>query len=167
MSAAKSTRIRGATAGDAEAIAAIFNQGIEERVATFETRLKRPAEIGELVSSGALVLVAERDGAVAGFAKVAPYEQRSPYYAGVGEVTLYVDRGARRLGLGSELLNSIAGAGAERGLHKLVAKIFAGNEPSLELFDACGFRRVGVHHRHAALDGDWKDVVVVERPLGE
>ena len=164
MSDSKTTGIRPARAGDAGAIAAIYNQGIEERLATFETRQKGKAEIEELIAED-LVIVAERDSEVAGFAKVAPYEARSPYYAGIGEVTLYVERDARRLGLGRELLEGICAAAAERGQHKLVAKIFAGNEPSLELFDACGFRRVGVHQRHAALEGDWKDVVVVERAL--
>jgi L-amino acid N-acyltransferase YncA len=159
--------VRSAAPGDAEAIASIFNAGIEERSASFETRLKSPEQLGRLIASGALVLVAEQDARLAGFAKVVRYEERSQYYAGVGEVTVYVDSAARRAGVGRALLDGIAAAGAQRGLHKLVAKIFSSNEPSLALFGSCGFRRVGTHRRHATLDGEWKDVVVVERLLAD
>lgn len=54
-----------------------------------------------------------------------------------------------------------------RGLWKLVGRIFPENEASLALCRALGFREVGVHHRHGKLDGAWRDVVVVERLLGE
>ena len=157
--------MRPAEPNDFAAIAAIFNQGIEERVATFDTRVKGPEDIEALVERGDLVLVAERDGEVAGFAKIADYEVRSPFYSGVGEVTLYVERDSRGAGLGRVLLDAITAAGARQGRHKLLAKVFATNEPSLALFGACGFRRVGVHERHARLDGEWRDVVVVERLL--
>lgn len=165
VSAANPTPVRPAIAADAATIAAIYNQGIEQRVATFDTRLKRPEDIAALVERDDLVLVAEHEGEVAGFAKIAAYEARSPYYEGVGEVTLYVERGARRLGLGRALLGAIAEAGARQGRHKLVAKVFAANTPSLRLFEACGYRRVGLHERHARLDGEWRDVIVFERFL--
>jgi phosphinothricin acetyltransferase len=160
-----SATIRPAKGSDAAAIAAIHNQGIEERVATFETREKTPRAIRELVDEGVLVLVAELDGRVAGFAKVSPYEERSHYYAGVGEATVSVSREARRGGVGRALLEAIAVVAASTGRHKLVAKVFAGTEPSLALFERTGYRRVGTHERHAQLDGEWRDVVVVELHL--
>jgi phosphinothricin acetyltransferase len=158
--------VRPAQASDAEAIAAIHNQGISERVATFETNEKRAEDVRSLIEDGALVLVFERDGDVAGFAKVGPYDDGSHYYAGIGEATLYVERSSRRGGVGLALLQALCDAAEERGRHKLVAKVFASNEPSLALFERCGFRRVGVHERHASLDGEWKDVVMMERSLG-
>ena len=85
--------------------------------------------------------------------------------SGIGEATLYVDRGRRREGIGRELLEAVCKAAGGRHFHKLTAKVFAGNDPSLALFEACGFRRVGVHERHASLDGEWKDVVLLERSL--
>jgi phosphinothricin acetyltransferase len=54
-----------------------------------------------------------------------------------------------------------------RGFWKLVARIFPENEASLALCRALGFREVGVYRRHAKLDGEWRDVVVVELLLGE
>ncbi len=158
---------RAARVEDAETIARIFNDGIEERVATFETRPRSAHEIAELIEAGALVLVGEGDGEVLGFAKVGPYDDPSHYYSGVGEATLYVDRRARRTGVGAELLNALADEAERRGYWKLVGKIFASNQPSIALVGACGWREVGVHLRHSRLDGEWKDVLVVERLLGE
>jgi len=78
---------------------------------------------------------------------------------------VYVSREARRAGVGRALLDAIADEAASAGRHKLVAKVFASNEPSLALFEAAGYARVGTHQRHAQLDGEWRDVVVVERHL--
>jgi phosphinothricin acetyltransferase len=159
--------VRLARPGDAAEIAAIFNQGIEERMATFDTRAKTAEGVAELISSGALILVAEDGNRVVGFAKAGPYDDSSAYYRGINEATLYVDRGARRGGIGRALLEALVAAARERGLYKLTAKIFSSNQPSIALFRSCGFREVGVHHRHGVIDGDWKDVTVVERSLGE
>jgi phosphinothricin acetyltransferase len=55
----------------------------------------------------------------------------------------------------------------KRGLWKLVSRIFPENEASLALCRAVGFREVGTYRRHGKLDGQWRDVVVVERLLGD
>ncbi len=100
-----------------------------------------------------------------GFAKAAPYEDRSHYYDGVGEATVYVAREHRGAGAGAALLAALAEAARARDLHKLTAKVFAGNGASLKLFAGAGFRTVGTHLRHGQLDGEWLDVVVLERSL--
>ncbi|MGH2923924.1 MAG: GNAT family N-acetyltransferase [Solirubrobacterales bacterium] len=158
-------RVRPARPTDAEAIAAIHNQGIAERVATFETGETDPGRVAELIEHRILYLVHDGSGGVDGFAKVGSYEDRSRYYDGVGEATIFVERGARRGGVGRSLLDALAEAAAERGYHKLTAKVIADNEPSLRLFAASGFRTVGTHRRHGRIEGEWKDVVVLERPL--
>jgi L-amino acid N-acyltransferase YncA len=160
-------RVRPAEPGDAEAIASIFNQGIEERAATFETR-PQPADDWErrLDSGDELVLVAEETGRVVGWAAVGPYCDPHDHYSGIGEATLYVERDARRGGIGTALLEALAMAAERRGIYKLTGKIFTDNEPSMALVRACGFREVGAHLRHGRLDGAWKDVLVVERLLG-
>lgn len=158
--------IRPAGPTDAEAIARIYGQGISERVATFQTQAPTPDEIAAQIAGGALILVAEVGGHVVGWASVGPYDDLHDYYAGVGEATLYVDRGARRGGAGRTLLEALAAEAEDRRYHKLIGKIFSSNEPSIALVKSCGWRAVGVHRRHGSLDGGWKDVLVVERLLG-
>jgi phosphinothricin acetyltransferase len=148
-------------------MARIYNEGIAERIATFETRTQSPDELIELIEGGAIVLVAERDGEVVGFAKVRPYDDPSHYYSGVGEATLYVDRRARRSGAARALMEAVAREAERRGYHKLTGKIFTSNRPSIALVHSCGWREVGIHRRHGRLDGEWRDVLVVERLLGE
>ena len=100
-----------------------------------------------------------------GFAKMGAYEDRSHYYDGIGEATIFVEREARGQGAGRALLSALVEAARGRGLHKLTAKIFSRNAGSIGLFEACGFRVVGTHQRHGNLDGEWLDVVLVERSL--
>jgi L-amino acid N-acyltransferase YncA len=164
---AEETLIRAARAEDADAIARIHNQGIAERVATFQTQMRRGSEITAEIESGRLVLVAQRDGRVIGWASVGPYDDAHDYYSGVGEATLYVDPGARRGGSGRALLSALAEEAERRGFHKLVGKIFTSNEPSIAMVKSCGWREVGVHRRHGRLDGEWIDVLVVERQLDD
>ena len=165
LTAQGSGQIRAAGAADAEVIASIHNEGIEDRIATFETKLKDEAAVSDAMSEWLACVVCESGGDVAGFAKAAPYEDRSHYYDGVGEATVYVARDARGQGIGGPLLDALVDAARERGLHKLTAKVFADNEASLKLFERSGFRTVGTHVRHGQLDGEWLDVVLLERSL--
>jgi phosphinothricin acetyltransferase len=158
--------VREAATGDADAVAEIFNQGVEDRVATFETNPAGAEDMEAQITAGGVFLVAERDGVIVGFARVTPYSDPHPYYAGVGEATVYVERGARRSGAGRMLMEAVEVAAEEAGFYKLVGKIFTSNEPSIALLHACGWRDVGVHLRHGRLDGEWKDVLVVERLIG-
>jgi L-amino acid N-acyltransferase YncA len=160
--------IRPATPDDAESIAAIYNQGIEERQATFQTRLHDPGEL-ELKTEqrGGHLIVAERDGEVVGWAAWSGYDDPASYYSGIGECAVYVGRDARGQGLGKDLLDRLASEGTDLGIHKLIAKVFTTNRASIELFRRCGYREVGTHLRHGQLDGEWKDVLVLERSLSD
>jgi L-amino acid N-acyltransferase YncA len=153
-----------AVPGDAARIAEIFNQGVEDRVATFETREATMDDATRWISND-LVVVGERDDEIIGWAKAGAYSDRHPYYDGVREATLYVERGARRTGSGRRLLAALADAASDAGAHKLVGKIFTSNGPSIALVEGLGWRQVGVHERHGTLDGEWKDVLVVEKLL--
>jgi L-amino acid N-acyltransferase YncA len=158
--------VRPAGPTDAEAIARIYGQGVSERIATFQTRAPGRDEIATQIAAGGPMLVAEAGGRVVGWASLRGYDDPHDYYAGVGEATLYVERAARRGGAGRALLSGLASEGERRGYHKLIGKIFTSNEPSIALVRSCGWRAVGVHRRHGSLDGEWKDVLVVERLLG-
>ena len=161
-------KVRAAEARDAAAIAAIYNQGIEERQATFQTRFHGPDDFLERIHDERRpFLVAESDARVIGWAAAVGYSDRAAYYSGVGEAMLYVERSARRRGVGSRLLDELATAAERRGLYKLVGKIFTTNTASIALVRARGWHEVGTHRRHGSLDGEWRDVMVVERLLGE
>jgi len=160
---------RPAQVADGPVIAAIYNQGIEDRVATFETELRTPAEVAALLAERLPThpaVVVEGNGRVVGFAWTAPYSSR-PCYAGIGEFSVYVDRTARGMGAGRLALAELVSECERRGFWKLTSRIFPDNRASLRLCAAAGFKEVGVHQRHARLDGVWRDVVIVERLLGE
>lgn len=152
---------------DAAAIARIYNEGIEDGLATFETRPRDPAEIGGWLQEDVPVVVAEEDGAVVAWAAAHPYRPERDCYAGVGEFSVYVAREARSRGTGKATMTALAAECERRGYWKLLSRVFPENEPSLALCRSLGFREVGVYRRHGKLDGEWKDVVIVELLLGE
>ena len=160
--------IRAVTSADAPAIAAIHNQGIEDRQATFETRPRTPEEIAAQIEEARELpfLVAERDGAVAGWARLWSYSDRE-CYAGVGEASIYIERSARGAGVGRALLDALAETARQAGYWKLIGLLFPENAASVALFKAAGGRDVGVHRRHGQLDGRWRDVAVVELLLDQ
>ena len=157
--------IRAARQADAEAIAAIYNQGIAERRSTFETEPRTAADIERSLAESRFFLVADDGGRVLGWAGLAPYSARA-CYAGVGEASIYVDRAARGRGLGRALFSALIDQAAGRGFWKVVGLLFPENEASVALCRAAGCREVGVLRRHGRLDGEWRDVLFVERLLG-
>ena len=155
-------QIRPATPSDAAALAAVYNEGIDGGESTFETRPRTDADMrARLSDAGEIHLVAVVDGDVAGWAATSPYSTRD-VYAGVAEASVYVLRAARGRGVGTALAKALADEAARRGLHKLLGKLFVENEASRRLVARCGFREVGTHLRHGRLDGEWRDVLLVE-----
>jgi L-amino acid N-acyltransferase YncA len=158
-----------ATPADAPAIAAIYNEGIADRIATFETEPRTAEQIAEqLLEKGDRfpTIVAEQAGRVVAWAGAGAYRAR-PAYAGVAEHSVYVARSARGKGAGRAVLEALCRAYAERGFWKIVSRIFPENIASLALHERCGFRVVGVYQRHGTLEGEWRDCVIVERLLDE
>ena len=163
----KEIKTRLATASDAPAIAAIYNEGIADRIATFETEPRSAEQIVKQLSEKGdrfPTVVAERHGEIVAWAGAGPYRSR-PAYAGVAEHSVYVARSARGKGTGRVVLEALCRAYAERGFWKIVSRIFPQNTASLALHERCGFRVVGVYERHGKLDGEWRDCVIVERLL--
>jgi RimJ/RimL family protein N-acetyltransferase len=74
---------------------------------------------------------------------------------------------ARRRGVGTRLVEAVVEAARRQDIYKLVGKVFTTNAASMKLVERCGFRKVGVHRRHGRLDGEWRDVLLVERLLDE
>jgi L-amino acid N-acyltransferase YncA len=158
--------IRAARAADAQAIAEIYNEGIATRLATFETEPREASDVEAWLAAGERlpVLVAEEDDQVLGWARIVAYSDR-PVYAGVGEVSVYVAPPARGRGLGTALLEALQQQATELGYWKLLGKLFTANAASAGMVRRCGWREVGMHHKHSSLDGEWRDVLLVERVL--
>ena len=156
--------VRPALPEDAEAIARIYNQGIEDRVATFETRPRSAEDVLGWLDGIHPVVVVEAEGEIVAFASTSKYRPRE-CYAGIAEFSVYADRERRGHGAGRTAMVGLIEAAERAGFWKLVSRIFPENEPSLRLMRSLGFREVGRYERHARLDGVWRDVVIVEKLL--
>jgi phosphinothricin acetyltransferase len=156
--------VREARPADAARIAEIYNQGIEDRSATFETEFRSAADIAKWFEAGYPVSVAGEDERIQAYAAAFPYRPRA-CYDGVREFSIYVSREARGRGFGKASLDALIAEAEKRGWWKLLSRIFPENKASLALCAACGFREVGLYRKHARLDGEWRDVVIVEKLL--
>jgi L-amino acid N-acyltransferase YncA len=172
--------IRAAGAADAEAIALIHNHGIEDRQATLDTTLRTPAEtLGWLEGRGSRhpVFVAEVDAdisdgtrgqtapaAIVGWASLNRFNPR-PVYDPVADFSVYVHRAWRGRGVGRQLLGHLILAARTIGYHKMVLAALACNRAGLSLYLGAGFTRVGVYREHGQLDGQWVDVMIMEKIL--
>ncbi len=163
--------VRAAQLGDAAAIADIYNQGIRGRGATFETEERTAEERARWLAAHdtrhpcLVATVAEGGGErVVGWAATGEYRARA-CYRGIAEFSVYVDTAWRGRGVGAALLAALLPAAEAVGLWKLVSRIFPENAGSRALCAHAGFREVGTYERHAQLDGEWKDCVIVERLL--
>jgi L-amino acid N-acyltransferase YncA len=161
-------KIRDAMADDAPAIARIYNQGIEDRLATLETQLRTPEErAGWLAARDARhpVLVAvDDDGSVVGWGSLNAFNPR-PAYDLVADFSVYVSREARGRGVGDSLLTALEIRAPTLGYHKLVLAAFPHNAAGMRLYERHGFTTVGIYREHGWLDGRWVDVIVMEKIL--
>jgi L-amino acid N-acyltransferase YncA len=149
---------------DWPAVREIYAEGISTRNATFE---KSPPEwavwdAGHLRNCR---FVARSENKVAGWAALSGVSSRC-VYAGVAEVSIYVAQPFRGLGVGSRLLASLIESSEGEGIWTLQAGIFPENVASVELHKRQGFRVVGVRERLGAMDGRWRDVLLLERRSG-
>jgi phosphinothricin acetyltransferase len=157
---------RPASPADAPSITRIYNEGIEDRLGTFETRPRTEADIRAWFDGRHPIVVVEADGTVVAFASTSSYRARA-CYAGIAEFSVYVAREARGRGAGRVAMDALIAAAAAAGFWKLVSRVFVENDASRRLMVAVGFREVGTYRKHAQLDGVWRDVVIVERLLPE
>jgi phosphinothricin acetyltransferase len=162
--------VRDATPDDAPAIARIYNQGIEDRLATLETQLRTPEERAEWLASRSprhpVLVAVDDDGAVLGWGSLNAFNPR-PAYDHVADFSVYVAREARGRGIGDALLGALEERAVELGFHKLVLAAFPGNAAGMRLYERHDFATVGVYREHGWLDGGWVDVVIMEKLLGE
>jgi len=156
--------VRAGVPADAARIAEIYNEGMADRSATFETEPRGYGQILPWFEQGYPIFVTGEDDAVMAYAVAVPYRAR-PCYDGVREFSVYVAREARGSGFGKVAMQALITACAAKDWWKLVSRVFPENAASRKLLASLGFREVGIYERHARLDGCWRDVVIVERLL--
>jgi L-amino acid N-acyltransferase YncA len=178
--------VRRATDSDAAAICRIYNQGIEDRVATLETELRTPEERRQWMAARGPrhpVIVAEttEPGAApdrpptqpaghAGSATTVGWGSLNQYnprecYRHVADFSVYVERGFRGKGVGKVILAHLIELAREQGYHKMVLSAFPTNTGGMALYEKMGFRTVGIYREQGRLDGRWVDTVVMEKLL--
>lgn len=159
--------IRKATEQDLESIRVIYNQGIEDRIATLETDLKDITFMKEwfnIHSGRYTVIVAEYEGLVIGWGSLNPYNSRCAY-DGVADLSLYIFRGFRGKGIGTKILTRLERFAKENAFHKIILSTFSFNALGQNLYRKKGYREVGVFKNHGILDGKFVDVLVMEKLL--
>jgi L-amino acid N-acyltransferase YncA len=157
---------RAASPADAEAIARVYNEGIADRVGTFETEPRSVQQIEAWFDGRHPIVVVEEDRELVAFASTSTYRGR-PCYAGIAEFSVYVARHRRGAGAGQVAMMALLQAAEAAGYWKLLSRIFPENTASRALMAKLGFREVGIYRRHGKLDGVWRDCVIVECLLGD
>jgi L-amino acid N-acyltransferase YncA len=159
--------LRPATAADAEAICRVYNQGIEDRIATLETELRTPEERRQwLAARGPRhpVYVAEVEEMIVGWSSLNVYNPR-PAYQYVADFSIYIERGWRGKGVGRRLLEHLIEQARALGYHKMMLSAFPFNASGVALYEHMGFTRAGVFHEMGQLDGRWVDTLIMEKLL--
>lgn len=163
--------IRPSTDADLPAITAIYEYHVLNGTGTFEidppTVADMTARRADVLGRGLPWLVAEQDGRVVGFAYANWFKPR-PAYRFSAEDSIYVAQDARGLGLGRTLLTALAAAAEAAGVRKLLAVIGdSANAGSIGVHRALGFTEVGVMRSVGWKFGAWRDIVLMEKTLGE
>ena len=160
--------IRAATTDDAAEIARIYNQGIEDRLATLETTPRDASERAAwLAAKGPRypVIVAEdATKTLLGWGSLNQFNPR-PAYDHVVDFSVYVAREARGQGVGKALLTELEALARTHGFHKMVLAAFPFNAAGTKLYERHGFRTVGVYQEQGMLDGRWVDTIIMEKLL--
>ncbi len=142
-------------------VSRIYDEGTDTGNANFEVTLPPWDEwIRKQVSGCSIVAI--KDDIIVGWASLSIYSERE-VYRGVVEDSVYVTRGYRRKGVGDILVEKLIELSEERGIWTLQARIFPENRESIALHRKHSFRIVGTHERLGKMDGEWRDVTIMER----
>lgn len=158
--------IRPAREDDAPALREIFNDALEDGLATFDSALRSIEEQKRLIvtaeqDSRRPIFVAEVRNLVCGLVCLEPYEEKL-HLGEIGEVSVFVRRSFRSYGIGRQLMRVAQTEAARRGYRKLIGRVLSHNEESLRLCQVTGWRVVGTHEQHARHGNRLRDITVVE-----
>ena len=162
--------VRIATPEDIPFITRIYNEGIEDRIATLETNLRTEEDMLEWLNNRSekhkVLVIEDENNTVHGWASLNVFNSRC-CYSGVVDISIYISRAMRGKGLGKLLLKSLIQTAKDEGFHKLVLSTFKTNEAGKRLYKSLEFREVGTYEKHGILDGKWIDITIMERMLDD
>ena len=157
--------VRIAQQNDIPFITKIYNEGIEDKIATLETRLRTEEEMLDWLNNRSekhkVLVIEDESNTVHGWASLNVFNSRC-CYSGVVDISIYISRIMRGKGLGKQLLRSLIQTAKDEGFHKLVLSTFNTNEAGKKLYKSLGFREVGTYEKHGVLDGKWVDITIME-----
>ncbi len=153
---------------DIPSITTIYNEGIEDKIATLETRLRTKDEMRSWLIDRSdkhkIVVGEDKKGVILGWASLNQFNSRC-CYSGVADISIYVRRGMRGKGVGKGLLNFLTEVGKEKGFHKLVLSMIDSNISGKKLYLSSGFREVGTYINQGIIDGKWVNITIMEKLL--
>jgi len=161
----KNVVIRDSIEKDIKSIKAIYNQGIEDRIATLETELKDDSNMKDWFDKHTgryKAIVAENEEQIVGWASLNQYNSREAY-SGVADLSIYIAREYRGKGIGKLLLDEIESRAKDNCFHKIVLFTFPFNHLGQGLYRKMGFREVGIFKNQGILDGEFVDVMAMEK----
>ena len=155
-------RVKPMTAEHAQAVLAIYQDGVDSGDATFESEAPDWAPFdAEHLRQHRFVAI-DVTGHVLGWIAAAAVSSRS-VYAGVIEHSVYVASAARGRGIGTLLLQALIDSSENAGIWTLQCGLFPENAVSLALHQSAGFRVVGTQERLGRHHNRWRDVILLER----
>lgn len=167
MSLTSAILIRTATSADIASIQRIYNEGIQDRIATLDLDPKGDADIARWFAqhdARYCIIVANHGDTFVGWASLNRYSTRKAYH-GVADISLYISREYRGKGIGRLLLENLQSRASESRFHKLILFTFPFNVLAQSLYRRAGFREVGVFQKHGTIDGHFVDVMAMEKQL--
>jgi phosphinothricin acetyltransferase len=161
-------RVRSAGNDDLDAIRRIYNEGIQDRVATLDEEPKDAEDMAAWWAAHegryAVLAAIDSEGRIVGWASLNPYSHRCAY-RGVADLSVYVERAARGTGVGTLLLRALERRAKENDFHKIVLFTLPFNAQGQRLYRKLGYREVGTFHEQGRLDGLFVDVMAMEKIL--
>lgn len=159
------TLIRDATEADLPAIRDIYNHAVEHTTAIWNETVvdldNRREWFAMRRARGFPVLVAEKDGKIAGYASYGDWRAFEGFRHTV-EHSVYVEKDHQGAGIGKQLMTALIRRAGENGIHVMIAGIEAGNQASIALHEKLGFRNGGTFHEVGIKFGRWLDLTFME-----
>ena len=146
----------------------IYNQGVEDKLATLETKLRNDVDtekwLLERNQRHKVIVIEDLNKKIVGWASLNLFSPRE-CYQGVADMSVYVERGQRGKGIGKKLLVELIKIAGEQDFYKIVLNTMNENKSAQKLYSSLGFTVVGIYKNHGRKEGRLIDIVVMEKHI--